>query len=140
MNGWRIVGSLTRNNKCFKDVLLYQHDTMKSIEIIIPEDYLKEINNILRDHLVGGMNFQEIKGIGAGRKPELTIDRGTTTIAMPYWFRYKIEALVSDSTKQAIIQDILKLSNGSKGQGKVFVYDVAEAYDIGSKEQGDKAL
>ena len=40
-----------------------------------------------------------------------------------------------------IIDDVLKvISTGSASDGKVFVYDVAEAYDIGSKEKGDSAL
>ncbi|MCD6038177.1 MAG: hypothetical protein K0S67_2066, partial [Nitrososphaeraceae archaeon] len=29
---------------------------------------------------------------------------------------------------------------GSSSDGKIFVYDVAEAYDIGSKESSDIAL
>jgi nitrogen regulatory protein P-II 1 len=32
------------------------------------------------------------------------------------------------------------LSTGSASDGKVFIYDVAEAYDIGSKEKGEAAL
>jgi nitrogen regulatory protein PII len=32
------------------------------------------------------------------------------------------------------------ISTGSASDGKIFVYDVAEAYDIGSKEKGEEAL
>jgi nitrogen regulatory protein P-II 1 len=48
---------------------------------------------------------------------------------------------VTDATAKEIIDDVLKvISTGSASDGKVFVYDVAEAYDIGSKETGDAAL
>jgi nitrogen regulatory protein P-II 1 len=49
--------------------------------------------------------------------------------------------LVPDAAAKEIIDDVLKvISTGSASDGKVFVYDVAEAYDIGSKEKGDSAL
>ena len=49
--------------------------------------------------------------------------------------------LVQDETATKIIKDLLKeISTGSASDGKIFVYDVAEAYDIGSKEEGDEAL
>jgi nitrogen regulatory protein PII len=36
---------------------------------------------------------------------------------------------------------ILKVtSTGSESDGKIFLYDVTEAYDIGTKETGDVAL
>jgi nitrogen regulatory protein PII len=31
-------------------------------------------------------------------------------------------------------------STGSASDGKIFVYEVAQAYDIGSKEKGEAAL
>ena len=49
--------------------------------------------------------------------------------------------LVSDSQAKSIIDDILKtISTGSSSDGKIFVYKVAEAHDIGSKQIGDIAL
>jgi nitrogen regulatory protein PII len=42
---------------------------------------------------------------------------------------------------KAVIEDVLKVIRaGSASDGKIFVYDVAEAYDIRSKEKGDEAL
>jgi nitrogen regulatory protein PII len=55
--------------------------------------------------------------------------------------RTKIEVLVKDSLCKEIIDDLLKkISTGSTSDGKIFVYDVAEAYDIGSKESSESAL
>jgi nitrogen regulatory protein PII len=48
---------------------------------------------------------------------------------------------VPDAKAKEVIDDVLKvISTGSASDGKIFVYDVAEAYDIGSKETGDAAL
>ena len=58
-----------------------------------------------------------------------------------FGFRTKIEVLVPDTTAKEIIEDVLKvISTGSASDGKIFVYEVAEAYDIGSKERADAAL
>ena len=55
--------------------------------------------------------------------------------------RTKIEVLVPDSLAQQIVQSILtSLSTGSAADGKLFVKDVAEAYDIGTKQSGEVAL
>jgi nitrogen regulatory protein P-II 1 len=49
--------------------------------------------------------------------------------------------LVSDSQAKQIIDDILNIvSTGSASDGKIFVYDVKEAYDIGTKRVDDMAL
>jgi nitrogen regulatory protein PII len=58
-----------------------------------------------------------------------------------FGFRTKIEVLVPDAIAKTIIDEVIKvISTGSASDGKIFVYDVAEAYDIGSKEKGDAAI
>jgi nitrogen regulatory protein P-II 1 len=42
--------------------------------------------------------------------------------------------------EKVLISDIMdKLSTGSAGDGKIFVKDITGAYDIGSKESGERA-
>ena len=53
--------------------------------------------------------------------------------------RMKVEVLVSND-KPLIIDIFAKISTGAVSDGKIFVYDVSEAYDIGSKESSDSAL
>jgi nitrogen regulatory protein P-II 1 len=49
--------------------------------------------------------------------------------------------LVSDSTYKQLIEEIIKtVSTGSAADGKIFVKDISEAYDIGTKQSGDPAL
>jgi nitrogen regulatory protein P-II 1 len=53
----------------------------------------------------------------------------------------KVEVLVSNNMVKPIIDDIFtKIGTGSVADGKIFVYEVSEAYDIGSKGSGDEAL
>jgi nitrogen regulatory protein P-II 1 len=47
----------------------------------------------------------------------------------------KIEVLVADSKLKQIVDDLLQtISRGSASDGKIFIYDVAEAIDIRTRE------
>ena len=114
---------------------------MKRLDIIIPHERLSEVNDILHKHKVGGITFYDIKGRGRAKQEPLAVGRGVMRYVPEFGTRTKIEVLVKDSLAKEIIDDLLKkISTGSTSDGKVFVYDVAEAYDIGSKESGDSAL
>lgn len=114
---------------------------MKRLDLIIPHERLEDVNEILHTHKVGGMSFYDIKGRGRAKREPVSVGRGVMRYVPEYGFRTKIEVLVSDALAKAIIADVMKkISTGSASDGKIFVYDVAEAYDIGSKEQGDEAL
>ena len=114
---------------------------MKRIDIIIPHDRLHDVNELLRNHKVGGLTFYDIKGRGRAKNEPVAIGTGVMRYLPEFGSRTKIEVLVPDSIVQAIIDDVLKIiSTGSVSDGKIFVYDVTQAYDIGSKEAGDKAI
>ena len=114
---------------------------MKRLDVIIPQERLSEVNEILHSHKVGGMTFYDVKGRGRAKREPVAVGRGVMRYVPEFGFRTKIEVLVSDSLATKIIEALLKeISTGSASDGKIFVYDVAEAYDIGSKEEGDDAL
>ena len=114
---------------------------MKRLDIIIPHERLEEVNEILHAHKVGGMSFYDIKGRGRAKREPVAVGRGVMRYVPEFGFRTKIEVLVADALAKEIIDDIIKkISTGSASDGKIFVYDVADAYDIGSKERGDPAL
>jgi nitrogen regulatory protein P-II 1 len=114
---------------------------MKRLDVIIPQERLAEVNDILHRHKVGGMSFYDIKGRGRAKREPVSVGRGVMRYVPEFGFRTKIELLVSDALAPEIIKDLLKeISTGSASDGKIFVYDVVEAYDIGSKEEGDAAL
>jgi nitrogen regulatory protein P-II 1 len=114
---------------------------MKRLDIIIPHERLSEVNDILHKHKVGGITFYDIKGRGRAKQEPVAVGRGVMRYVPEFGSRTKIEVLVTDSLSKQIIDDLLnRISTGSTSDGKIFVYDVAEAYDIGSKERSDIAL
>jgi nitrogen regulatory protein P-II 1 len=114
---------------------------MKRLDIVIPHERLSEVNDILHKNKVGGITFYDIKGRGRAKQEPVAVGRGVMRYVPEFGSRTKIEVLVKDSLAKEIIDDLLKkISTGSTSDGKIFVYDVAEAYDIGSKESGDSAL
>ena len=114
---------------------------MKRLDIIIPHERLSEVNDILHKHKVGGITFYDIKGRGRAKQEPVAVGRGVMRYVPEFGSRTKIEVLVKDSLSKVIIEDLLKkISTGSTSDGKIFVYDVVEAYDIGSKESNDSAL
>ena len=114
---------------------------MKRLDLIISHDLLVEINEILHKHRVGGMTFYDIKGRGRTKYEPVSLGRGVMRYVPEFGSRTKIEVIVSDNEAKPIIDDILKtIRRGSVPNGKIFVYDVAEAYDIWPKQTSDIAL
>jgi nitrogen regulatory protein P-II 1 len=114
---------------------------MKRLDMLIPHERLTEVNELLHKHKVGGMTFYDIKGRGRAKREPVSVGRGVMRYTPEFGFRTKVEVLVSDAKAKEIIDEVLSvLSSGSASDGKIFVYDVAEAYDIGSKERDEAAL
>lgn len=114
---------------------------MKRIDLIIPHERLRELNDLMHEHEVGGMTFYDIKGRGRTRQEPVAVGRGVTRYIPEFGSRMKIEVIVRDEKVKPIIADVLsKIGSGSISDGKIFVYDISEAYDIGSKESGNTAL
>jgi nitrogen regulatory protein P-II 1 len=118
---------------------------MKELSIIIPHERLNDVNSILYNHKVGGLYFFEISGRGRAVRPEVehrTVEGYKTgkRYVPEFGTRTVVHVIVSDSLEKAIVSEIFeKISTGSAGDGKIIVRDVAETYDIGSKESGEKA-
>lgn len=114
---------------------------MKRLDIIIPHENLTDVNRILREHKVGGMSFYDIKGRGRAKYETVPVGTGVLRYTPEFGYRTKIEVLATDNVVKAIVEDVLKnLGGGPSAIGKIFVYDVAEAYDIGTREGGEAAL
>ena len=85
--------------------------------------------------------FYDVKGRGREKREPVAVGRGLMRYVPEFGFRTKIEVLVSDAIATKIVKALLKeIGTGSASDGKIFVYDVAKAYDIRSKEVGDDAL
>jgi nitrogen regulatory protein PII len=58
-----------------------------------------------------------------------------------YGSNTKIEVLVPDPLAESVVNDVLtEIGTGTSSIGKIFVFDVVGAYDIGTKQTGDSAL
>lgn len=119
----------------------YSKRKLKRIDLIIPLERLRELNDLMHEHNVGGLTFYDVKGRGRTRQEPVAVGRGVMRYVPEFGSRMKVEVLVSDEKMKPLIDDILsKIGTGSLSDGKIFVYDVSEAYDIGSQESGDNAL
>lgn len=106
---------------------------MKKLEIIIPHERLEKANDVLEKFSVGGMSFYHINGRGKTKWKPVPVGRGVIMHTPKYGSRTKIEVIVEDKLFNDIIIELLKqLTRGSVSDGKIFVYDAYEVYDIGS--------
>lgn len=116
---------------------------MKKLDLIISRERLREVNDLLRKHKVGGVTFYDIHGRGRSiPRPDIPRDTTSKTYIDPeFGTRIKLEVLVENSLVKALVKDMFELpSKGPADYSKIFVYDVAEAYDTGTKKTGDSAL
>ena len=114
---------------------------MKRLDIIVHRDRTGEVSDSLRKNEVGGMTFYDIKGRGRSKYEPEHVGTGVMEYTPDFGTWTKIEVLVADSKVKQIVDDILQsISRGSASDGKIFMYDVAEAIDIGTKKTGDLVL
>jgi nitrogen regulatory protein P-II 1 len=120
---------------------------MKEISIFIPTDDLTQVTEILRKHNVGGITFYEINGAGRTKRdavPEMVRAYMTgRTITPDYVKRTKVETIVPDSAVNQIVDDIsnsLGQHAGKDAHGMIFIKDVSDAYEIGTKQTGEAVL
>lgn len=99
-----------------------------------------DLNALLHKHKVGGMSFFDVKGRGRTKQQPFNVGRGVMTYIPEFRFRTKVEVLIADQLAKRIVDYVLKtFCRVTPAIGKVFVYVVAEAYDLGTRENGDKA-
>lgn len=109
--------------------------------MIVPHEYLRDLNELMHEHEIGGLTFYDIKGRGRTKQEPVAVGRGVMRGVPEFGSRTKVEVIVSNEKVKRMIDDIIaRFGTSSVPEGKIFVYDVSEAYDIGSKESGDEAL
>ena len=120
---------------------------MKEISLFILRDDLERVTEILRKHNVGGITFYEINGAGRTKRdavPEMVRSYMTgRTITPDYAKRTKVETIVSDSAVNQIVDDIsnsLGQHAGGEAHGMIFIKEVSDAYELGTKQRGEAVL
>src|SRR5215467_10451611 len=111
---------------------------MKKIEAVIQPHKLEDVREALKAIGIDGMTISEVRGHGR-QKGHKEIYRG-----MEYHVdllpKVKVETVVPDNRAEEVIQALVASARTGKiGDGKVFVYDVAEAIRIRNDDRGEGA-
>ena len=112
---------------------------MKKVEAIIQPFKLDEVKEALIGIGVDGMTITEVRGHGR-QKGHKEVYRGRE-YNVDFLPKMKIEMVVSDERADDVIRALTAAARTGKiGDGKVFVYEVAEAIRIRNDDRGDAAL
>ena len=112
---------------------------MKKIEAIIQPHKLEQVKEALKAIGIDGMTVTEVRGHGR-QKGHKEIYRG-----MEYQVdllpKMKVEMVVPADRAEEVIEVVMQAARSGKiGDGKVFVYDVADAVRIRNGDRGEGAL
>ena len=114
---------------------------MKKIEVVIPSTRLGTAFEALDALSIGGLTYYDSKGRGQVPRPRLHSGRGTSTYIPEFNVNSLIMLVVKDSLVSKIIDTMLeRLSTGLAGEGKIFVSDIDDTVDIGSRTRGESAI
>jgi nitrogen regulatory protein P-II 1 len=112
---------------------------MKKIEAIIKPFKLEEVKDALHHLGVDGMTVSEVKGFG--RQKGHTELHGGSEYTIDFLPKIKIEIVVIDSRAENVVNAIIRAAKTGKiGDGKVFLFDIREAFRIRTEEKGELAV
>jgi nitrogen regulatory protein P-II 1 len=112
---------------------------MKKIEAIIRPFKLDEVKEALLEEGIHGMTITEVRGYGRQKGHKETY-RGSE-YEIEFVPKLKIEIVLDAKLAEKAIDAILRTAKtGQVGDGKIFVYDVADAIRIRTDESGPAAL
>jgi nitrogen regulatory protein P-II 1 len=112
---------------------------MKKIEAIIQPYKLDDVKQALQKIGVEGMTISEVRGHGR-QKGHTEVYRGQE-YSVDLLPKVKLELVISSDRSDEIVNCLVSAARTGKiGDGKVFVYDVAEAVRIRNDERGEAAL
>jgi nitrogen regulatory protein P-II 1 len=112
---------------------------MKKIEAIIQPFKLDEVKEALKCIGIDGMTITEVRGHGR-QKGHKEIYRGQeyNVDLLP---KVKIEMVIPSNRYEEVLKTVTAAARSGKiGDGKIFVYDVAEAVRIRNDDRGETAL
>ncbi|OLB91452.1 MAG: hypothetical protein AUH25_02640 [Thaumarchaeota archaeon 13_1_40CM_38_12] len=113
---------------------------MKKLEAIIPEDKLDAVFNSLIQLDIGGFTYFTVKGRGKRPRQMVSSGRGGR-FESAYNVNASIIVVVPDSKVDNVVDAITSnASTGLAGEGKIFIYNVDDAVDIGTKKRGESSL
>jgi nitrogen regulatory protein P-II 1 len=112
---------------------------MKRIEAVIQPFKVDDVREALKSIGVDGMTIYDVRGHGR-QKGHTEVYRGQE-YEVDLLPKVKIEMVLSDSRVDETVKAIVEAARTGKiGDGKVFIYDVADAIRIRNNETGEAAL
>ena len=112
---------------------------MKKIEAVIQPHKLEDVKAALKAIGIDGMTITEVRGHGR-QKGHKEVYRGQeyNVDLLP---KVKLEMVVSSTRADEVITTLAGAARTGKiGDGKIFVYDVADAIRIRNDDRGESAL
>ena len=112
---------------------------MKKIEAIIQPFKLEEVKTALQAIGIDGMTISEVRGHGR-QKGHREVYRGQeyNVDLLP---KVKVEMVVPSGRADEVVLALASAARTGKiGDGKIFVYEVAEAIRIRNDDRGESAL
>ena len=112
---------------------------MKKLEAIIRHFKLEDVKKALTEHGVHGMTVTEVRGFGR-QKGHTEMYRGAE-YTVDFVPKIKIEVVVAENDLPTVLALITKAAKtGQVGDGKIFVWDLAEVVRIRTGETGEQAI
>jgi nitrogen regulatory protein P-II 1 len=112
---------------------------MKKIEAVVQPFKMDEVKTALKNIGIDGMTISEVRGHGR-QKGHKEVYRGQeyNVDLLP---KVKFELVIQDARLDEVIETITNAARSGKiGDGKIFIYDVAEAIRIRNGDRGDSAV
>jgi nitrogen regulatory protein P-II 1 len=112
---------------------------MKKIEAIVQPFKMEEVKEALKNIGIDGMTISEVRGHGR-QKGHKEVYRGQeyNVDLLP---KVKFELVIQDARLEEVVECVTNAARSGKiGDGKIFVYDVAEAIRIRNGDRGELAV
>ena len=119
------------------------HNTMKELDVFIRSEHRSKMTDILQKNREG-ISFFEVLGTGStlSAAPEFVHSYRTGRTTVPEFVtRLLVMTVVPDSSAKKIVGELIDCFGGaSEPYGNLFVKDVSDAYQLGTKLVGDEIL
>ncbi len=113
---------------------------MKKIEAIIPEEKLGVVFDSLLKLELGGFTYFSVSRRGKRPRPMVPTGR-SGRLESAYNVNVDIFVVVPDDRVDQVIYTITShASTGLAGEGKIFVSNIEDSVDIGTKKRGGSSL
>lgn len=114
--------------------------TLKKIEAVFPQEKLDAVFNALTEIDISGFTYFSVKGRGARPREMVSSGRGGRVEATHNVNAF-VYVVVTESQLPKVIDAITThAGTGVAGEGKIFIFNVDEAVDIGTKKKGESSL